>query len=323
MKAIIWTEYGPPELLQLKEIPKPQPKPDEVLIKTRASTVTAGDCEMRRFDIPGWIWLPIRLYFGLFRPRIKVLGQELAGEIEEVGSEVRILKPGDAVFVSPGMTMGGYAEYITVSQKMPMAQIPQNMTFEEAATIPTGGINGLHFVRKGKLKSGEKLLIIGAGGSIGTYALQIAKDIGADVTCVDSEEKLEMLRDLGAEEVIDYKRDDFTKLGNKYDVIIDITGKISTLACMKVLNSGGRLVLGNPRVGGMLLAIWTSFASSKKAIVALASEKVVDFLYLKEMIERGAIKAVIEKSYPLEEVPEAHRYVETGRKAGNVVINIS
>lgn len=322
MKAMLWTDYGPPDVLQPGEIEKPTPTDNEVLIRVRASTVTAGDCELRRFDLAGWIWLPVRLYMGLLKPRVPVLGQELAGEIEAVGKEVSTFKPGDMVFCSAGIGLGGYAEYKCQPVNKPMVRMPENMSFAEAATISTGCTNGLHFLRKAKVKPGDSVLINGAGGSIGTYAVQLAKMMGAEVTAVDSKVKLEMLRSIGADHVIDYQQEDFAKRGERYDVIIDIAGYKSYSGCVKSLRKNGRFVLGNPRLGGMLRSIWTSLVSDKKAIVALAGENNADFLYFKELIEAGKLKAVIDRQYKLEELVEAHQYVETGQKAGNVVITI-
>lgn len=323
MKAWIWTAYGPPEVMQLQEVEKPEPGENEVLIKIRAATVTAGDCELRRFDVAGWIWLFVRLYMGVFKPRIKTLGQEFSGEIVRLGTGVKAWNVGDAVFVSPGMRLGGYAEYACLSEDRVMEIKSNGISFEEAATIPTGGINGLHFLRKGEVKVGDHVLINGAGGSIGTYALQIAKSWGAEVTCVDAGPKLEMLRSLGADHVIDYSRDDFTSNENTYDVIIDIVGYGSYSACLRSMKAEGRFVLGNPRLPGMLRSIWTSKVTNKRVIVALAAENRPDFRYLKELMEAGKIKSVIEKTYPFNELREAHRYVETGAKAGNVVIRVN
>ena len=329
MKAIIWTQYGPPEVLKLMEIEKPSPKKNEVLIKVLATTVTAGDCELRRFDLPGWIWLPIRIYMGIFKPRLKILGQELAGEIESVGSDVDSFKKGDLVFTPTQMKFGSYAEYICLPSSNPIATMPSNMTFAEAATIPTGGLNALHFLRKGKVRQGESILINGAGGSIGTYAVQIAKAWGAKVTCVDTTKKLEMLKSIGADHVIDYTKEDFTENGNTYDVIIDVVCKGSLSRNIRSLRKNGRLVIGNPKMSSIIRRRWVSLKnrfpgqSGKKVINALTAYKLEDMNYLKELIEEGKIKAVIDKSFPLNKIVEAHHYVENGHKLGNVVINLN
>lgn len=322
MKAVVWTKYGPPDVLRLKEIAKPTPKEHEVLIKVYAATVTAGDCEVRSLKVPLFIGLPMRLYVGLRKPkRITILGQELAGEIEAVGREVTKFKKGDPVFAPTFFRFGAYAEYVCLPEKYPVLK-PANMTYEEAATIPTGGINGLHFLRVANVQSAERVLINGAGGSIGTYAVQIAKSFGAEVTAVDSAEKLAMLRSIGADHVIDYTREDFTRNGEAHDVIIDVVGKSSFSRSVRSLKQNGRYILGNPGLLGMIRGRRTSKTSEKKAIVAVANYKTEDYTFLKELIEAGKIKPVIDRRYPLEQTAEAHRYVETGDKKGNIVITV-
>lgn len=322
MQAIVWTKYGPPDVLQLKEVEKPAPKDNEVLIRIYAATVTAGDCEIRNLKLPILFRLPMRFYVGLKKPkRITILGQELAGEIEAVGKEVTQFKKGDQVFAATLFRFGAYAQYVCLPETYPVLK-PANMTYEEAATIPTGGINGLHFLRKANIQSGQRVLINGAGGSIGTYAVQIAKSFGADVTCVDSARKLHMLRSIGADHVIDYTQDDFTRSGETYDVVIDVVGKSSFSGSVRSLKQKGRYVLGNPSLSGMLRGRWTSSTTEKKVIFEEASYRTEDYLFLKELIEAGKIKPVIDRPYPLEQIAEAHRYVETGHKQGNVVITI-
>jgi NADPH:quinone reductase-like Zn-dependent oxidoreductase len=321
MKAMVWARYGPPEVLQLQEIAKPTPKENEVLIKVHATTVTAGDCEVRSLKNPSWYRLPLRIYIGFRKPkRITILGQELAGEIEAVGNAVTKFKPDDPIFAAALMRMGGYAEYACLPETYPVALKPTNMSHEEAATIPTGGINGLHLLRKAAIQPGQRLLINGAGGSIGTYALQIAKSFGVDVTCVDSTEKLEMLRSLGADQVIDYTQEDFTKRGETYDAIIDVVGKSSFSGSIRSLKPHGRYVLGNPSLSGMIRGTWTSKTTDKNVLFDLADYRADDISFLKRLIEAGKLKAVIDRCYPLEQVAEAHRYVEAGHKKGNVVI---
>ena len=323
MKAIVYTKYGPPDVLQLKEVRTPTPKDNEVLIRTYAATVTAGDCELRSFKFPIWFWLPLRIYVGLIRPtRVNTLGQELAGEIESVGKHVKLFSKGDQVFAATGMGFGAYAEYKCMREEKTLAIKPANMTYEEAAAVPTGGLNALHFLRKGNIQSGEKVLINGAAGNIGSFAVQLAKYFGAEVTGVDSTGKLDMLRSIGADHVIDYTEEDFTKNGETYDVIFDVVAKSSFLRSVRSLKQNGRYLLANPRVLSMVRGLWTSMISRKKVIFQFASYKTEDLIVLKELIEVGKLKSVIDRGYRLEQIPEAHRYVDQGHKTGNVVITV-
>jgi NADPH:quinone reductase-like Zn-dependent oxidoreductase len=326
MKAIVWIKYGSPDGLQLREIEKPTPKDHEVLIKIVASTVTAGDCEMRRLKFPFLFQLALRIYNGFRRPkRITILGQELAGEIESVGKDVKLFKKGDQVFAATGFGFGAYAEYKCLPEGSKMgalARKPANMTYEQAAAVPTGGLEALHFLREGNIQSGHKVLIIGAGGSIGTFAVQLARYYGAEVTGVDSTGKLDMLRSIGANQVIDYTQEDFTKNGETYDVIFDVMGKGSFSGSVSSLRQNGRYLLGNPGLTQIVRGRWISMRSSKKVIIGAAIQKTEDLVFLKELIEAGKIKSVIDRCYPLEQTAEAHRYVDTGQKKGNVVITV-
>jgi len=322
MKAIVYTEYGSPDVLQLKEVEKPTPRDNEVLIRLYATTVTAGDCELRSFKIPLFIWLPLRLYMGLRKPRKHILGQELAGEIEVIGKDVKLLRKGDQIFAATGFSFGAYAEYVCLPEKGVLAIKPSNMTCEEAAAVPVGGLEALYFLRKGNIQSGQKVLINGAGGSIGTFAVQLAKSFRAEVMGVDSMGKLDMLRSIGADHVIDYTQEDFTKSGETYDVIFDVVGKSSFSWSVRSLKHNGRYLLANAGLSQMVRGRWTSMRSSKKVIVGAASEKAEDLNFLKELIEDGKIQSVIDRRYPLEQIAEAHRYVEKGHKKGNVVITV-
>lgn len=323
MKAVIWTRYGPPDVLQLAEIGKPVPKDDQVLIKVHAATVTAGDCEMRSMTLPAWIRPAMRLYVGFRRPTRKTtLGQELAGEIEAAGKDVTRFAVGDQVFAQTGFAFGAYAEYICLPDDGAIALKPANMTYAEAAAVPTGGLEALHFLTKAALQPGESILINGAGGSIGTFAVQLAKHYGAEVTAVDSATKLEMLRAIGADHVIDYRQQDFTRNGQTYDVIFDIVGKSSFAGSIASLKENGRYLVANPSLSLLLRGRWTSRSSSKRVILEMTSQTSEDLAILRELIEAGQLKSIIDRRYPLAQTADAHRYVETGNKAGNVIIQV-
>jgi NADPH:quinone reductase-like Zn-dependent oxidoreductase len=328
MKAIVWTKYGPPEVLELREVEKPAPKDNEVLIKIYATTVTAGDCEMRSLDFPIYLGLAMRLWIGLIKPKgTTIPGTELAGEIEAVGKDVKNFKVGDQVFGAAGMKFGANAEYICLPGKPGemgggVAPMPANMTYEEAATVPFGGRDALHFLRLGNIQHGQKILINGAGGSIGTFGVQLAKHFGAEVTAVDSTAKLDMLRLIGADYVVDYTKEDFTKNGQVYDVIFDVVGTIPFSPKDRSLRENGTYITANPRLPQMVRGLWTKMRSNKKVIMQTASGTIEDLNYLRELIEAGTIKTIIDRSYPLGQIVDAHRYVETGGKLGNVVITV-
>jgi 2-desacetyl-2-hydroxyethyl bacteriochlorophyllide A dehydrogenase len=328
MKAIVWTKYGSPDGLLLKEVEKPVPKDDEVLIKIHATTVTAGDSEMRRLELPLMLSFPVRLYAGFLRPkRIPILGQELAGEVEEVGKDVKLFKKGDQVFGTTGFGFGAYAEYICLhgdpnEMQGALAKKPANMTYEEAAAVPTAGFEALHYLRQADIQRGQKVLIIGAGGSIGTFSVQLAKHFGAEVTGVDSTEKLDMLRSIGVNHVIDYTKEDYTNNGESYDLIIDVVGRRSVARRLKLLKQDGYYFLAYAGFSNIVLGMWTSMTSNKKVKIESASQKQEDLIFIKELIEAGKLKSIIDKTYALEQIAEAHRYVETGQKMGSVVITI-
>ena len=322
MKAIVYRKYGSPDVLKLDDIPMPTIRDDQVLIKVHAATVGTWDCESRSFTFPLWFWLPLRLAMGLRTPRWPVLGQELAGEIEAVGKDVKRFEKGDQVFASTGLGFGAHAEYKCMSSTGAVAIKPANMSYEEAAGIPTGGDNALHFLRKADIQSGESVLVNGAGGNIGVVAVQLAKHFGAEVTAVDSLEKLDMLRAIGADHVIDYAKEDFTRSGKTYDVILDMVHKSSFSGCVRSLKPNGRYLLANPRLFSMVRALWTSKTSSKKVMFEFTGSKPKDLVALKELVEAGKIRAVIDKRYPLERASEAHAYVDTGRRKGTVVLTV-
>jgi NADPH:quinone reductase-like Zn-dependent oxidoreductase len=327
MKAMVWTEYGPPDVLHLQEIAKPIPLANEVLIRIHATTVTAGDCEQRSLRLPILHALPMRAYVGLKRPkRITILGMELAGEIESAGKDVKLFKEGDQVFAATGFAgMGTYAEYICLPEAPEdgaLAIKPAIMTYEEAAPVPVGGLEALCFLRQGNVQSGQQVLINGAGGTIGTFAVQLAKCFGAEVTGVDNTGKLDMLRSIGADRVIDYTREDITRRGETYDFILDLVGKSPFSGSLRSLEQNGRYLIANPGPSQAVRGQWTSMTSSKKVMSGAALPRTEDLIYLRELIEAGKLESVIDRRYPLEQVVEAHRYVETGHKKGHVVITV-
>ena len=330
MKAITYTEYGSPDVLQLVEVEKPTPKDNEILIRIRATPVNYGDTlarnfasiSPRKFNMPFIFWLPARMAFGFRIPKIKTLGSEFAGEIETVGKDVKLFRKGDQVFGYRGMSMGANAEYLCMPEDGLVAIQPANMTYEEAAAVPYGALTALNLLRKVNIQRGQKVLINGASGGIGSAAVQLARYFGAEVTGVCGTPRLEFVKSLGADKVIDYTKEDFTQNGETYDLIFDILGKSSFAQCKNSLNQNGRYLLASFKMKQLFQMLWTSVIGSKKVICALSLEKAEDLLYIKELIEAGKIKSIIDRRYPLEQVAEAHRYVEKGHKKGNVVITV-
>ena len=324
MRAIVYTRYGEPDVLQLKDVDKPAPGDDELLIKVHAAEATKADCEMRSFKFAvKWFWLPLRIAVGLTRPKNPVLGGYFSGEIESVGKAVSKFKPGQQVFGCARLRMGAYGEYICLPDSYTIVPKPRNLTFAESAAVPLGGLNALHFMRRANIQNGEKVLVNGAGGSIGTFGVQIAKAMGAEVTAVDSPIKEQMLRRIGADHFLDYTREDFSRSGKTFDVIFDMVARSSYSGCIRSLNPGGRYLKGNPRLSDMLRSVLTTRFTSKTAVFAFAGEKEEELLELSEMIESGAIKPVVDRIYPMEQAPEAHRRVETEQRSGIVVISIT
>lgn len=309
MKAIICTKYGPPEVLQIKDVEKPTPKDNEVLIKVIATTVHIGDTKIRRLEpglvpVKDFFFKPMmRIMLGFKGPRNKILGMELAGDIEAVGKDVTLFKPGDPVFASTEFRMGAYAEYCCLPEKAALTIKPANMSYEEAAPVSNAGLTALINLRKGNIQKGQKVLIYGASGSVGTYAVQIARHFGAEVTAVCSKANFEMVRSLGADKLIDYTQEDFTQRGDVYDVIFDAVGKVAYSKRKKSLKKSGMFISAFDLSGNIKL-------------------KVKDLNYLKELCEAGKIRTVIDKRYPMEQIVEAHRYVEKGHKKGNVIISL-
>jgi len=319
MKAIVYERYGPPSVLQLREVAKPVPKDDEIMIKVYATTVAAGDYRLRKADP-----FLARLFNGLWRPkRNKILGFELAGVVESTGSDVSRFKPGDAVYAACGFSFGAYAEYKCLPENGGVALKPANMTFEEAAAVPVGAYTALQFLRKGNIQHGNLVLVYGASGSVGTYAVQLAKHFGAVVTGVCSTSNVELVRSLGADRVIDYTKEKIPDYGVAYDIIFDTVGKSPFKTCVKHLTPNGFYLRAvHMDLLPLVHGLWVNLTSGKKVIGGTAKENAEDLTYLKELIEAGKLRAVIDRRYPLEQAPEAHHYVEQGHKKGNVVLTV-
>jgi NADPH:quinone reductase-like Zn-dependent oxidoreductase len=317
MKAIVCTKYGPPEVLQLREVEKPVPKDNEVLVRIHASTVTSGDIRLRSFTWAPWFWLPGRIMYGLIKPRKKIPGNELSGIIEAIGKDIAHFKKGDQIF---GITWttgfgGANAEYICLPENE-VAIKPANMTFEEAAAVPIGGLTALVLLRKGRILSGQRVLIYGASGSVGTFAVQLAKYFGAEVTGVCSTANIEMVKCLGADNLVDYTKEDFTKSSQTYDVIFDTVMKTSFSKCKNSLAPKGTFITVD---FPLVAALWRSIVGGRRIAFGIANS-IDDLNFIRELIQAGKIKSIIDRRYPLEQISEAHRYVERGHKKGNVVI---
>lgn len=328
MKAMVYTEYGTPDVLHLSEVPKPTPKDDEILVRVRATDVGFGDLMARQFNtftprsfnMPSILWLYARLEMGLSKPKKQILGGEFAGEVEAVGSAVTRFKPGDQVFGYPSSNLGAYAEYICMSETASVMLKPANMTYEEATTVPYGALTALNLLKKVDIQPGQKVLINGASGSIGAAALQLAKAYGAHVTAVCGTPRRDYVKALGADKVIDYTREDFTRSGETYDVILDILGKTSFARCKKSLKPNGRLLYASFKMKQLFQMLWTSIRGGKRVICALAMDKQADLAQIRELVEAGKIKAILDRCFPLERAAEAHRYAESGQKRGSIVL---
>jgi NADPH:quinone reductase-like Zn-dependent oxidoreductase len=321
MKAVLYEKYGSPDVLHLEDIEKPTPKDNEVLIKVFASSVTKYDCWARSSTAPPGFGLLSRLTSGIRKPKQPILGTELAGEIESAGKTVKRFKKGDQVFAFL-MNLGAYAEYVCMPEDGFIAHKPTNMTFEEAAAVPQGALTALYFLRKANIQGGQKVLIFGASGGIGTYAVQLAKYFGAEVTGVCSTPKLEYVRSLGADRVIDYTKEDFTNNVRTYDIIFDTVGKTSISRSISSLKENGCYIFATFGLLMLVQVLWLLRKSSKKAIIGVLEERSEDLIFLKELIEAGKIKPVIDRRFQLEQVAEAHRYVETGNKKGSVILTV-
>lgn len=317
MKAAVYTEYGSPEVLQIKEMAKPLPKDNEVLVKIHATSVTSGDTRLRRADP-----FAVRFIFGLFKPKKPVLGGVLSGEIEAVGKNVTKFKVGDPVFGSTSMDFGAYAEYISMPETGALAIKPENLSHEEAAALPFGGATALHFLQKANIQPGQKVLIYGASGAIGTAAVQIAKYFGAEVTGVCSTTNIEMVKSIGADHVIDYTKTDFSKNGIQYDVVYETVNKAPVASCIAAVKKNGTLLLGAAMLPQMLRGAWTSATGNIKVVFGTVFGTAEQIGFLQKMVEEGKLKAVIDKNYDLAQIAAAHAYVDKGHKKGNVVIRV-
>ncbi len=328
MKAVVYKKYGHPDVLKIEEVEKPIPKDNEILVKIQAATVTAGDVKMRSADFPLLFWLPARIMVGFRNPKNSILGAELAGQIISVGKEVKRFKEGDQVFgTTTGLSSGSYAEYICIPEEPVstgmlganvVALKPTNMSCEEAATVPIGGLTALYFLRKGKIQRGHKVLIYGASGSVGTFAVQLAKYFGAEVTGVCSTTNLELVKSLGADQVIDYTKENFADSGEAYDIIFDTVGKSSFSDCKRSLKKKGFYLEAMMKLGHLIRGLWSSIS----VIGGGATETKDDLTFLKELIEAGELRSVIDRYYAVEQIAEAHKYVDKGHKKGNVVITL-
>lgn len=333
MKAIVYTEYGVPDVLRIEEMEKPTPKDNEVLVRIHAASVNYGDLSARnfkaitpqKFNMFFLLWLMAKVSFGLSKPNNKILGSEFAGEIEATGKDVKLFKKGDPVFGYLGQSMGTYAEYTCIPETGVLAVKPTNMTYAEAAVVPYGAIMALHLLRKMNIQPGQKVLINGASGGIGSAAVQIAKYYGAEVTGVCGTPRLDFVKSLGADRVIDYTKEDFSRNGETYDLIFDILGKSSFPGCKKSLKPNGRLLYASFKMKQLFQMLWTSITggeAGKKVICAIAPGSVEDLVSVKELIETGKIKAIIDRGYQMDQAADAHRYAENGLKKGNVVIEM-
>ena len=315
MKAIVNTQYGEPEVLQLKEVEKPSPKDNEILLKIKATAVNSGDWRLRKAEP-----FAVRLFLGLTKPKIHILGSVFSGEVESVGKDVTRFKVGDEVFGHTDMRFGAYAEYKCIPENGSLALKPSSLTHEEAAVIPFGGTTALHWMRKVKIKTGQKILINGASGAVGTAAVQLAKFFGAHVTGVCSTANIDLVKSIGADHVIDYTKEDFTKSGVTYDIILDTVNTLSFSDCLKSLHKNGSLILSAAGLSDMVRGLWTTMTSSIKVFTGVISHNAEDIIFLKNLIETNKFKSVIDIIYPLEKMADAHAYVEKGHKKGNVAI---
>jgi 2-desacetyl-2-hydroxyethyl bacteriochlorophyllide A dehydrogenase len=317
MKAIIYTQYGPPEVLHLSEVEKPTPKDNEILLRIKATAVNSGDVRLRKADP-----FAVRFIFGLLKPKINILGSVFSGEVESVGKQVKLFKAGDQVFGHIDMRFGAYAEYLCLPEDGSIAMKPGNILHQEAAVIPFGGVTALHFIKKAAIKPGQKVLVIGASGAVGSAAVQLAKAYGALVTGVCSTSNIDLVKSIGADYAIDYTKEDFTQNGERYDVIFDTVNSISVSRSLKSLSKNGTMILSAAGMPEMVQGLWISKTSSRKVLTGVISHAAKDIIFLKELIEAGKMRPVIDRTYDLAQMAEAHAYVEKGHKKGNVAITM-
>lgn len=323
MKAIVATKYGPPEVLQLQEVEKPTPNDNEILVRVYATTVNAGDFRMRSFTVPPLFWLPARITLGFTKPKNPIYGMELAGEVEAVGKDVRQFKVGDQVFASTlEENFGAHAEYKCLPEDAAVVTKPHHVSYEEAATLSISANTALYFLQKGHIQPGQKVLINGASGAVGTFAVQLAKHFGAEVTGVCSTQNLALVKSLGADQVIDYTQEDFTKRGERYDLIFDAVGKTTFAQCKNSIKDKG-YYLHTGMVAAEIKGPWYAMTTGKQVFGGTAATSTEALILLRELVEMGQLKPVIDRCYPLEQMVEAHRYVEQGHKKGNVVITVA
>lgn len=323
MKAVTYTRYGPPDVLRVSDVAEPVAGDDELLIRVRAAEATKSDCELRSFRFAvKWFWLPMRLAFGVRRPRKSILGSYFSGVVESIGENVTGFSAGDEVFGCASLRFGAYAEYVALPASYTIVPKPSNMSFAEAAAVPLGGLNALHFMRRARIREGEEVLVNGAGGSIGAHAVQIAKSMGARVTAVDSGIKESMLRRIGADRFIDYTKGHFAADGRKYDVIFDMVARSSYGACIGALGPKGRYLKANPRLSDMFRSVATTRLTDKTALFAFARESRDELDELRTMIEAGKIVSIVDRVFPMAQAADAHRMVETEQRRGAVVLEI-
>jgi NADPH:quinone reductase-like Zn-dependent oxidoreductase len=317
MKAAVYTQYGSPEVLRPMEVTAPAPKANEILIRIKATAVNSGDVRLRKADP-----FAVRFIFGLLKPKINVLGSVFSGEVEKVGAQVKLFKPGDQVFGHTNMSFGAYAEYICLPEDGSLAIKPANISHNEAAVIPFGGVTALHFLKKAQIKAGQKVLIVGASGAVGSAAVQLAKSYGAIVSAVCSTANVDLVRSIDADKVIDYTREDFTQNGEIYDLIFDTVNTVSVSRSLKSLAKNGIMILSAAGMPEMIQGSVVSMTSNRKVLTGVISHKAADIIFLKELIEKGKYKPVIDRTYPLDKIAEAHAYAEKGHKKGNIAIEV-